>query len=148
MQRRCFLARTLAGIGVLTGASIPAIASARPRPIRRAPVLLQQVPLAGYQYHDGPTLWPRLAVGQAVRLTRERQNPYDCRAVRVDWRGHKLGYIPRRDNAAIAQLMDREQPLSARIRALHHVPDPWGRIELEVFLDAGSAETPQRTGLT
>lgn len=135
MQRRRFLSRTIAAIGGgLAGAAVPALGTPRPLTLRRAPILLQHVPLAGYQYHAAPTLWPRLAVGERVSLVREPQNPYDPRAVRVDWHREKLGYMPRRDNAAVAQLLDRGQHLTARIRSLRDVPDPWGRVELEVFL--------------
>ena len=33
--------------------------------------------------------------GAALSLVREPDNAYDPRAVRVDWQGHKLGYVPR-----------------------------------------------------
>lgn len=135
MQRRRFLSRTMAAIGGLAGAAVPALGTTRPLTTRRAPILLQHGPLAGFQYHAGPTLWPRLAVGETLSLVREPQNRYDPRAVRVDWHGQKLGYMPRRDNAAVAQLLDRGQRLSTRIRSLRDVPNPWDRVELEIFLD-------------
>jgi hypothetical protein len=134
MQRRSFLVRSLAALGGLTGAGLAGSGAVQAQPIRRRQLLLQHMPIAGYQYHAGPTVWPQLAPGQAVRLVREPDNRHDPRAVRVDWQGHTLGYLPRRDNAAVAQLLDRTQPLDARIRALHDVPDPWGRIELDVLL--------------
>src|SRR5689334_23732236 len=34
----------------------------------------------------------------ALDLVREPENPHDANAVRVEWRGRKLGYVPRRDN--------------------------------------------------
>ena len=45
-------------------------------------------------------------------------NPYDANAVRVEWRGVKLGYVPRRDNAAVARQMDRGAALEARLAGL------------------------------
>ncbi len=85
------------------------------------------LPLAGFQYHQGPGLWPRLSPGQPLTLVREPANPYDPRAVRIDWQGHKLGYIPRLDNAAASQLIDRGERLVARIAALAESSDPWPR---------------------
>lgn len=61
---------------------------------------LQTSPLARFQYYHGETLWPQFAIGQTLTLVHEADNPYDERAVRIDWHDHKLGYIPRIDNAA------------------------------------------------
>jgi hypothetical protein len=54
--------------------------------------------------------------------------------VRIDWQGHKLGYIPRLDNAAASQLIDRGERLVARIAALAESGDPWRRISVEIDL--------------
>lgn len=90
--------------------------------------------MAGFQYYAGPNLWDRLRVGQPLDLAREHDNPYDRHAVRVDCNGEKLDYVPRIDNAAISQLMDRGQPVTARIAKLTASTDPWKRVELEVRL--------------
>ena len=98
-----------------------------------AHILLQDSPLAGFQYHAGKTVWPRMRVGDALTLVREPGNPYDARAVRVDWRGHKLGYVPRRENADIARLMDGGAKLEARISRLVESRDPWQRVRFEIL---------------
>lgn len=99
-----------------------------------AHILLQDSPLAGFQYHAGKSVWPELRVGDALTLTREPDNPHDARAVRVDWRGRKLGYVPRRDNADVARLLDNGQPLVARISRLAEGRDPWSRVRFEVVM--------------
>jgi len=63
---------------------------------------------------------------------READNRFDDRAVRVDWQGHKLGYIPRMDNAAVAQLLDRGETLEAAIAGLENSSNPWDRVRVEV----------------
>jgi len=65
---------------------------------------------------------------------REPANPYDARAVRIDWRGHKLGYLPRIENAAVAQMLDRGERIEARIADLRVSPDPWERVVVAVEL--------------
>jgi hypothetical protein len=95
---------------------------------------LQHSPLAGFQYHRGPELWGLLQPGQTLHLTREPANPYDPRAVRIDWNGAKLGYLPRLDNAAASQLLDRGERLTARIAGLAEDRDPWRRVAVEVML--------------
>ena len=97
-------------------------------------LLLQDSPLAGFQYHEGRELWPQMQVGDELTLVREPDNPYDARAVRVEWRGHKIGYVPRRDNADVARLMDRGQRLTARIVRLAEGRDPWSRVRFEILI--------------
>lgn len=99
-----------------------------------ATIVVQDSPLAGYQYHAGREVWAQLAVGDALTLVREPDNGFDANAVRVDWRGRKLGYVPRRDNAHIARLLDRGQVLHARIVRLAESRDPWARVRFEILL--------------
>ena len=66
-----------------------------------AHILLQDSPLAGFQYHAGKAVWPQLRVGDALTLVREPDNAHDARAVRVEWQGRKIGYVPRRENADV-----------------------------------------------
>ena len=97
-------------------------------------ILLQDSPLAGFQYHAGKALWPQMRVGDALTLAREPDNPHDARAVRVEWRGHKIGYVPRRENADVARFMDGGQTLVARIVRLAEVRDPWSRVRFEILV--------------
>ena len=98
-----------------------------------AHILLQDSPLAGFQYHAGKALWPQMQVGDALTLVREPDNPHDARAVRVEWQGHKIGYVPRRENADVARFMDGGQMLVARISRLAEVRDPWSRVRFEIL---------------
>jgi hypothetical protein len=99
-----------------------------------AHILLQDSPLAGFQYHAGKTLWPQMRVGDALTLVREPDNAYDAKAVRVEWQGRKIGYVPRRENADVARLMDRGEVLEARIDRLADVRDPWSRVRFEILI--------------
>jgi hypothetical protein len=98
-------------------------------------MLVQSSPLAGFRYHDAKKVWSELAVGDRLDLVREPANAYDANAVRVEWRGRKLGYVPRAENAALAWAMDRGEPVTARISALREHRDPSLRIEFEVFVE-------------
>jgi hypothetical protein len=97
-------------------------------------ILLQDSPLAGFQYHAGKALWPRMQVGDALALIREPDNPHDAKAVRVEWQGHKIGYVPRRENADVARFMDGGQKLTARIVRLAEGRDPWSRVRFEILI--------------
>lgn len=97
-------------------------------------ILVQSSPLAGFQYHAGEALWERLQVGDRLDLVREPENPHDFHAVRVEWRGVKLGYLPRAENAAVAAAMDRGERVEGRIAALLVHRNPWRRVRIEVFV--------------
>ncbi len=127
MSRRAFLKSLTALVG---GFALPVAAHASTS--SRAWKTLQTSPIAGFQYHNGETLWPQLATGQRLTLTREADNRFDDRAVRVEWQSHKLGYIPRLDNAAVSQLLDRGETLEATIVGLENSSNPWDRVKVEV----------------
>ena len=101
----------------------------------RQRVVLGAQPLAGYQYHAGRKLWSQLRVGDALSLVREPENVYDARAIRVEWRGEKLGYVPRAGNEDLAALMDQGARLTARIVHLQAGRSHWQRILFEVLLE-------------
>ncbi|MDO9007010.1 MAG: HIRAN domain-containing protein, partial [Thiobacillus sp.] len=61
-------------------------------------------------------------------------NLHDAKAVRIEWQGHKIGYVPRRDNADAARFMDSGQVLVARISRLAEGRDPWSRIRFEILI--------------
>jgi hypothetical protein len=109
-------------------------------------ILVQSSPLAGFQYYGGNAHWAEMQVGDELTLTRETDNRYDKNAVRVEWQGIKLGYLPRAENRTVAAEMDREQAQSspnspahtshivARIARRQESSDPWQRLLIEVFL--------------
>jgi len=97
-------------------------------------ILVQSSPLAGFQYHAGAALWEKLRVGDRLDLIREPHNPHDARAIRVEWQGVKLGYLPRAQNEAVAAAMDRGERVEGRIGALTTHPNPWRRVRIEVFV--------------
>lgn len=105
--------------------------SARAQDVR---IIVQSSPLAGFRYHDAPAVFAALRPGDPLALVREPHNPHDANAVRVEWQGHTLGYVPRAENAAVAWALDRGEPLQARVSRVREHPNPRMRIELEVFM--------------
>lgn len=99
-----------------------------------AEILVQVSLTAGLRYHEARALWDEMQVGDRLLLVREPDNPYDARAVRVEWNGHKLGYIPRTENQAVARQIDRGNPLQARITKLTYYRNHRRKLEFEVFV--------------
>lgn len=109
--------------------------SPRPSEGQQVRLLVQSSPLAGFNYHQAPEVWRDMRVGDALRLAREPENAHDAQAVRVEWRGHKLGYVPRAHNAALAWAMDRGEIPDARVSRLQRHRNPKKRIEFEVYIE-------------
>lgn len=98
-------------------------------------LLIQSSPLAGFNYHQARAVFANLRNGDALALLRESDNPHDANAVSVYWREHKLGYVPRAENAALAWAMDRGEAVMARVSRLQVHRNPRLRVEFEVFLE-------------
>ena len=97
-------------------------------------ILIQNSPLAGSQYYAVSTSWREIRVGDRLTLIREPGNRHDRHAIRVEWNGHKLGYVPRAENKAAARALDGGEKLEARVTHLRDDPDPWRRVEFAVYL--------------
>ena len=98
-------------------------------------LLLQSSPLAGFRYHAASALWPQLREGDELVLAREPDNVHDRRAIRVEWRGHLLGYVPRAENEALAWALDRGERVSARIARIAPHPNPRKRVLIDVYAE-------------
>ena len=97
-------------------------------------LLVQSSPLAGAQYYEAGTLFDEMKVGDGLTLVREPGNAHDANAVRIEWRGRKLGYLPRAENRAVAAEMDSGGRVEARLAALMASRNPWRRVRIEVFV--------------
>ncbi|HCX33586.1 MAG TPA: HIRAN protein [Rhodocyclaceae bacterium] len=116
--------------------AVAAIFTPGPAPAESVRLLVQSSPLAGFQYYAGATLWNEMKAGDRLVLVREPDNAHDPRAVRVEWRGRKLGYLPRAENAAVATEMDRGALVEGRISRLVAHRNPWRRLRVDVWLVA------------
>ncbi len=153
MKRRQFIKGLIAGTSAVA-ASQSGAADTLLRESRQGDepqqILLQHSPIAGFQFYEGKQLWQHLKVGQTLALVREPHNPHDDRAVEVYWDDptnlgcirdlYKLGYLPRRDNCAVHQLMDRGEEVVAKISELRLGDDPWERIRVSVILESSLEE--------
>ena len=119
---------------LLRWALLAAVLLAPPGFAQSVRMLVQSSPLAGFQFYAGAALWDRLQVGDALALVRELDNPHDSNAVRVEWRGVKLGYLPRAENRIVAAEMDRGTRVEGRVAALRRERDPWRRIRIDVLV--------------
>lgn len=97
-------------------------------------VLVQSSPLAGIQYYAAKQWWDEMKLNDSLQLVREPDNRHDANAIRVEWKGHKLGYVPRRENEAVAREMDRGTRLEARVSKLQRHRSPWQRLKMDIYV--------------
>ena len=120
-----------------TGSAAIALTALLAMPCARAAeavIIVQRSPLAGFRHYAGREVLRELKPGDRLELVREPANPYDANAVRVEWRGVTLGYVPRRDNAAVARQMDRGVALAARLAGARQNRNRSVRMEFEVIM--------------
>jgi len=130
-SRRSFI-KSVLGLGLLPFATkAKSLTDAKQTPT----ILLQHSPIAGFQYYEGENIWPQMKVADALILQREPQNRYDTHAIAVYWQQSKFGYIPRRENRTLAQMLDRGQTLNAQIQQLKNEAAPWGRVKIAIYID-------------
>jgi hypothetical protein len=117
---------------MLLAAALTGPAAAQKTPSVAVRVLIQTTLTAGLAHHEAKAVWPELAPGDALALVREPANPEDPDAVRVEWRGRLLGYLPRADNADVARLLDRGQSLAASIRSVARYRNHRRKLEIDI----------------
>ena len=70
-------------------------------------VLLNQFPIAGFQYYQGKEVIIRLRENDELVLLAEPDNQYDKYAVEVYYQSVKLGYIPKKENRHISRILQK-----------------------------------------
>ena len=102
----------------------------------REAVPVYKAHLRGLAYYDYAAVKDRLRPGDALRLVREPDNPYDADAIAVFYGPHRLGYLPAVENIVLARMMDRGLKLTAVVT--EHSGRPYREVEAEIFLWPGA----------
>lgn len=83
-----------------------------------------------------------LRVGQAVDLVRDYENVFDDNAVAVFDSNRMLGYIPARHAIWVAEIIDEERAVVARVTSVERAGMVWKTaeaVDLEIFTHADAA---------
>ena len=90
--------------------------------------------VAGYQFHDGPSVQYELAPGVELQPRREPDNPHDAWAIGL-WLGDvMIGYVPRRANRVPARMVDGGLDLRYRVLSVQPEAEPWLRVRVGEYL--------------
>lgn len=102
---------------------------------------LLQAHVAGYDHHEGESVIHCMAVGDCLTLVPEPDNPHDPQALRLDWRGTTIGYVPRDFNAPIHARLHAGEDLVVSVQAIDADAPSWRRIRFCIRMDIkGRAE--------
>lgn len=93
--------RNLLGMGAVSAFNLPALL-----PKETLPYHALECEVAGLQYYAGPELFETMEIGEGLDLVREPDNQFDRSAIALYYQGHKIGFIPRRYNRVISNMLD------------------------------------------
>jgi hypothetical protein len=63
--------------------------------------------IAGLEYYESYKIQKKLQIGDKLKLKTEPKNRFDENAVEIYYKKHKLGYIPKKSNYSIAQILNK-----------------------------------------
>ena len=133
MNRSAFIKSfIISGLGLLTvkGLTKPAFTGTE----EEKTTTLLKCYIAGYAYYQGEKLIDQLKPDLKLDLKREPENPYDNKAIAIYFKNHKLGFIPRVNNKVIANIMDQEINVFAKILNINPGNDVWDKVKVEVLM--------------
>ena len=101
--------------------------------------------LTRFDQGEAGKYWDYLALDEPLELVRDRGDRQDARAVRVQWVGATLGYLPHEAAYIVGQMMDRGDEVCARITSKRSSGDPATRmqVELSVMVDPARVDTEE-----
>jgi hypothetical protein len=111
-----------------------------------ARIVIQNSPLAGTRYYEANTVWEDIRAGDRLDLVREPENPHDANAIRIEWRGRMLGYVPRRENQHLARQMDHGARPEARITGRTRYRNGRRGVSYEIFVPLATVRQPAKEG--
>ena len=104
-----------------------------PKPFVREVELLN-CNIAGTTFLDLDEIEPELKKHQLLMLIREPKNENDDKAILILTEdGQKLGYVPKKKNEVLSNLMDAGKLLFGRLNEKTWV-DTWLKLDVQVFL--------------
>ena len=121
-------------LGALLGSASQMKPKADDPPKRR--YLLNNCFIAGFQHHAGPAILHELAAGTPLTLVRDSENIYDKYAVRIEYHGRHVGFIPREQNRAVSELLQQGAPLECSITEVAPSAPIWEAVRIQVSLPA------------
>jgi signal recognition particle subunit SEC65 len=99
---------------------------------RRGEKMNKQFYIAGVQFHDMKKVLNDLKIGDELDLIREPDNKYDPNAVRIEFGGVMLGYVPKKFSAEVSGALEIGVELECVIDKVNPKAKPWEQCKVTV----------------
>lgn len=96
--------------------------------------VLNECFVAGFRFHAGPSLLSAMTEGARLELVAEPMNPHDEHAVRLEFDGHHVGYVPRNQNRPVARLLEQGAPVQCAVARIDPDAPTWERVTIQVSI--------------
>ncbi len=90
--------------------------------------------IAGLQYYAASEIMEQLREGLIADLVREPDNTHDYKAVAIYALGRKLGYLQRRHNLVLCNILDAGLPIYAEISRLNPEAVSYEQVRIRLYL--------------
>ena len=90
--------------------------------------------IAGYIFYQGQDIESYIKESDILHLKREPENIHDNNAIAIYRNEVKLGYIPRNHNEILANILDNEIKLYARVKYKYIENPTWERLKIEILI--------------
>ena len=105
-----------------------------PMPFESKIVLFESIRVAGTSHApDIDATMCQMPDEARLNLVREPDNQADSWAIRVEYDGKKIGYVPADKNEVLARLMDGGKTLGGELVS-HELRGTWWNVHMEVYL--------------
>ena len=91
--------------------------------------------VAGVQFHELDSIIDDLEEGDTLELTPEPTNKFDSNAVRLEWEGTMIGYVPKKHSSAVSAMLEISDGIVCEIILLSPSKKPWERIKVLITDD-------------
>lgn len=92
--------------------------------------------VAGFQRYDGMMVVHDIAAGDFLNMVPEPDNPYDPDAIKLEFNGTKIGYVPKEKNglAALFAFYGHEDVFECRVTQVDPQAEPWKQVRVSLFI--------------
>ena len=98
-------------------------------------VLLNDCSVAGFQYYQGEEILATIEKNAHLTLLAEPSNPYDKYAIEIYYQNKKLGYIPRKENRHVSEILQANIKTYAKVTWVNRSDTAWHSLGLQVYMD-------------
>ncbi len=89
--------------------------------------------VAGLKFTDAAKFLDDIKVDDVITLHHELENPTDPNAVRLEWNGRKLGYIPKAHNGDISRGLAAGVPYEAFVNMVNPAAKSHISVEIRIY---------------